>query len=105
MHILHIYNITLNIMISLSKKGPLTWNGHFSYMVVTPILAGLLHRVNCPILRSLRPQHLSPFPPLSANTSNIIHDINMPESALSGTMISFVRQQLFCKTSPLCISH
>jgi hypothetical protein len=53
----------------------------------TPILAGLLHRTICPILRALPSPVAHPlFPPLPTNTSNTLQtdDINIPESSSVG---------------------
>jgi hypothetical protein len=82
------YNITCNIMIYLSKKRPLTWNGGSSYLVTNHHPCWSLAQSQLPHFKIPPcPQHPSSFSPLP-NKSNTIHthDIDMPVCFLSGTV-------------------
>jgi hypothetical protein len=75
-----------------NRKGPLTWNGGFSYVVTK--FPSLL--VPCPqSTTSFKippwPQCLPSFPPLPANTNNTIHtdNINISKSSSVGHNISY----------------
>jgi hypothetical protein len=76
-----------------NKKGPLTWNCGFSYIVTNPYPCWSLAQSKLPHFESPPwPQHPSPFPPLPANTSNtyIQTSLTCPNLLLSGTGIKVV---------------
>ncbi len=68
------YNITCNIMIYLSKKRPLNWNGGSSYLVKNHHPCCCLARSQLPILRSLPvPNIRSLFPLFPPKATLYIH--------------------------------
>jgi hypothetical protein len=87
------YNVTHNIMIYLTRKYPLLGMAVSRSYLRIPILAGLLPRVNCPILRALPGRNTNPLFPLFPPTQAILYiqtTLTCPNLLVSGTGIKVV---------------